>query len=100
MTDKSASTGAMVAGAATTAAASLSNLGGVHLHGDQDDSDNFSATAALVSYLRMEADMADDKARRLRAQAAAMAIQFGVTDETQDAYGTYGCLIDQLIESR
>jgi len=45
-----------------------------------------TTTAALVAYLRMEADLADEKAKRLRAQAAALSEQFGVTDEMQSQY--------------
>jgi hypothetical protein len=48
-----------------------------------------TATDALVSFLRMEADLAEEKARKLRAQATAMALQFGVSEETQGAYGEY-----------
>jgi hypothetical protein len=52
-----------------------------HSYGD-------TASSALVAYLRLEADMAEEKAKKLRAQATAMAIQFGVSVETQDNYGT------------
>ncbi len=56
--------------------------------GDADVSDNnFSATTALVSYLRVEADLADEKARRLRQQADILAQQFGVSSIAQEAYG-------------
>lgn len=56
--------------------------------GDAELSDeNFNATAALVSYLRMEADLAEEKARRLRAQASILAQQFGVSTSAQEAYG-------------
>lgn len=45
-----------------------------------------TTTHALVAYLRSEADLADEKAKRLRAQAAALAEQFGVTEEIQAQY--------------
>ena len=47
----------------------------------------FSSTQALVSYLRMEADLAEEKAKRLRDQAAALAIQFSVSETLQQQYG-------------
>lgn len=36
------------------------------------------ATAALVQYLRMEADLAEQKARRLTQQADALALEHGL----------------------
>ena len=55
---------------------------------DSEFSDeNFNATSALVSYLRLEADLAEEKARRLRQQAAMLAQQFGVSNTAQEAYG-------------
>jgi HMG (high mobility group) box len=45
-----------------------------------------TTTHALVAYLRMEADLADEKAKRLRAQADALAERFGVTDDMQSHY--------------
>ena len=50
-----------------------------------DNSGN-STTKALVEYLRMEADLADEKARRLRSQAAELSEQYGVTAEMQSQY--------------
>mmetsp|Transcript_11119 Transcript_11119/g.26720 ORF Transcript_11119/g.26720 Transcript_11119/m.26720 type:complete len:279 (+) Transcript_11119:154-990(+) len=47
---------------------------------------NFSVTKSIVSYLRMEADQAEDRAKRLRKQAAEIAEQFGITQESQRAY--------------
>lgn len=47
----------------------------------------FSSTAALVAYLRNEADLAEKKAKRLRDQAASLAQQFGITGADQIAYG-------------
>ena len=47
---------------------------------------SMTTTHALVAYLRMEADLADEKAKRLRAQAAALAEQFGVTEDMQSQY--------------
>jgi len=55
-------------------------------------------TQALVAFLRMEADMADEKARRLRQQADAMAQQFGITEESQLAYGACCCCCWSLSE--
>lgn len=47
----------------------------------------FSSTAALVAYLRSEADLAEKKAKRLREQATALARQFGISEADQTAYG-------------
>lgn len=47
---------------------------------------NQTTTHALVAYLRMEADLADEKAKRLRAQAEALSERYGVTDEMQSQY--------------
>lgn len=47
------------------------------------------STAALVAFLRCEADLSDERARRLRMQAEAMAEQFGVSGEMQQAYGKH-----------
>jgi hypothetical protein len=46
------------------------------------------ATVALIGFLRCEADLADRKAESLRAQAAHLASQFGITDDLQERYGT------------
>jgi hypothetical protein len=46
------------------------------------------ATVALIGFLRCEADLADKKAESLRAQAAHLAAQFGITDDLQERYGT------------
>jgi nucleotide-binding universal stress UspA family protein len=51
------------------------------------DADNLSATAALVAYLRLEADLAEEKARRLRQQANHLAQKFGISITAQEAYG-------------
>ena len=48
----------------------------------------FNATTALVAFLRMEADLAEQKAKRLRDQASSLAQQFGVTETLQEQYGT------------
>lgn len=48
--------------------------------------DEFSITEAMVTYLRTEADRADDKAKRLRKQAAEIAERFGITEESQQTY--------------
>lgn len=47
---------------------------------------SLTTSYALVAYLRMEADLADEKAKRLRAQAAALCARFGVTEEMQSQY--------------
>jgi hypothetical protein len=47
------------------------------------DSDSF------VAFLRMEADLSEEKARRLRAQAEALATQHGITVEMESSYGEY-----------
>lgn len=54
-----------------------------------DTSANFSITESMVSFLRMEANHADDRAKRLRKQAKEIAEQFGITEESQHSYGTY-----------
>lgn len=48
-------------------------------------------TAALVAYLRNEAALSEQKAISLRAQAAALAAQFGISEEMQQQYGRYSC---------
>lgn len=45
-------------------------------------------TASFVAYLRMEADLSDEKAKRLRLQADALAEQHGITADMESAYGT------------
>lgn len=99
-----ATTTATVASVAAAAAASISanSANGINYHGSNSGSnyrtnstatangagdDNFAATAALVAFLRMEADLADDRAKRLREQAASLARRFGVSDARQEAYG-------------
>ena len=67
------------AAAATISAASITTLG--------PPDDNVSATAALVAYLRLEADLAEEKARRLRQQANSLAQKFGISINAQEAYG-------------
>jgi len=46
------------------------------------------SASALVTFLRCEADMADERARRLRAQADQLAMQYGVDSS---ALGTCCC---------
>eukprot|EP00934_Nitzschia_sp_Nitz4_P009200 Nitzschia sp. Nitz4//scaffold79_size90958//26588//27339//NITZ4_005015-RA/size90958-augustus-gene-0.174-mRNA-1//-1//CDS//3329558219//9190//frame0 len=46
----------------------------------------FNGTAALITHLRMEADLAEEKARRLRHQAANLAESFGISERAQQAY--------------
>jgi hypothetical protein len=48
---------------------------------------DFSSTTALIAFLRMEADAAEQKSKRFREQAAALARQFGVSEAAQVAYG-------------
>ena len=51
-------------------------------------------TASFVAFLRMEADLSDEKAKRLRAQADELAQQHGITVEMESSYGTcFGCVI-------
>ena len=66
-----------VTAAAMTAAPSVDDAGA-----------SFSITESMISYLRMEANQAEDKAKRLRKQAANIAEQFGITQQSQFAYGT------------
>jgi hypothetical protein len=61
-----------------------------NINGSSSSNDEgFSAIQALVAYLRMEADLAEQKAKRLRAQAALMGQQFHVSQSLQEAYGKY-----------
>ena len=50
---------------------------------------NFYITDSMVSFLRMEANQADARAKRLRKQASEIAHQFGITEQSQRSYGTY-----------
>ena len=50
---------------------------------------SFSITDSMVSFLRMEANQADARAKRLRKQAAEIAQRFGITEDSQRSYGTY-----------
>jgi hypothetical protein len=68
--------------AAVVAAASM------QMDDNQLSEENFSATTALIAFLRMEADLSEEKAKRLRDQASALAQNFGVSESVQDAYGT------------
>ena len=47
----------------------------------------FHNTAALVDFLRREADEAEKRAKRLRRQANALITQYGITAEQQKQYG-------------
>ena len=74
-----------------TAATVASAAGGGGTNGASSHFINMSdpsltTTSALVSYLRMEADIADERAKRLRSQAAALSERFGVTAELQSQY--------------
>jgi hypothetical protein len=44
---------------------------------------------SFVAFLRMEADLSEEKARRLRAQADALATQHGITVDMESSYGEY-----------
>lgn len=46
-------------------------------------------SASFVAFLRMEADLSEEKAKRLRAQADLLAQQHGVTGDMEAAYGEY-----------
>jgi hypothetical protein len=72
------------------AAAAAAGMGVGFAVNDASFSDEaFSATTALVAFLRMEADLAEQKAKRLREQASALAQQFGVSDTLQQQYGAF-----------
>jgi hypothetical protein len=74
--------------AAFAAAASAADEDHYDHPNDSGGVPSFSATAALVSYLRLEADLAEQRAKRLRRQAASLAEQFGITGDTsQDVFG-------------
>ena len=45
-------------------------------------------TVSFVAFLRMEADMSEEKAKRLRSQADALAQQNSITVEMESSYGT------------
>lgn len=64
--------------AGTAAASSVS---------DQMSGDGFNSTQFLVNYMLMEADLADQKAKRLREQADDLARRFGVSLIAQEVYG-------------
>ena len=63
---------------------------------------NSSIAESMVTYLRTEANQAEERAKRLRKQAAEIAQQFGITEESQLSYGTYRphscCMILNKIE--
>lgn len=44
-------------------------------------------SSSFVAFLRMEADLSEEKAKRLRAQADLLAQQNGVTGDMEAAYG-------------
>ena len=50
---------------------------------------SLAVSRSLISFLRMEADLSEERAKRLRKQAATIAEQFGITEESQQAYGTF-----------
>lgn len=59
-----------------------------------DDTPNMD-TDSFVSFLRMEADLSEEKAKRLRAQADALAQQHGITGEMESAYGEFNGWCEQ-----
>ena len=84
-----------IAAAAAAAAAVGATNGGTTIAGgagapylSEYSEEAFSSTQALVAFLRMEADLAEEKAKRLRDQAATLAIQFSVSETLQQQYGT------------
>ena len=74
---------------ATAAAAATTNHATTTTATNDNSMDEFSITEAMVTYLRTEADRADDKAKRLRKQAAEIAERFGITEESQQTYGAF-----------
>ena len=54
-----------------------------------DTNNSLAVSRSLISFLRMEADLSEERAKRLRKQAATIAEQFGITEESQQAYGTF-----------
>lgn len=60
---------------------------GHHLQQTSQTSSSSHATAAIVAYLRAEADSARQKAKSLRAQADNLAAIFNVTQDVQRRYG-------------
>ena len=48
-----------------------------------------ATTAALVAYLRSEADASELRAKSMRAQAAQLAEAHGISTEMQQRYGPY-----------
>ncbi len=48
-----------------------------------------AAMTALVTYMMLEADLADERAKRLREQAETLARRFGVSVHVQDEYGEF-----------
>jgi hypothetical protein len=70
-----------------------SGMGGVGFSNDavSFSDEAFSATTALVAFLRMETDLAEQKAKRLllREQASALAQQFGAVTDTSQQHGAF-----------
>ncbi|MGK3743133.1 MAG: hypothetical protein ACI8RD_002065 [Bacillariaceae sp.] len=85
MTDSSVVAALSMAANATAAAAA----------GDANNS--FSISRSLISFLRIEADLSEERAKRLRKQAATIAEQFGITEESQQAYGTFVISIHNIV---
>lgn len=46
-------------------------------------------TASFIAFLRMEADLSDEKAKRLRLQADELAEQHGITIDMESSFGTF-----------
>jgi len=83
MTDHSAVASLSVVAAAAAAATAATPSSPPTL---DETNASFSITESMVSFLRIEAHHADDKAKRLRKQAAEIAEQFGITEESQQIY--------------
>ena len=58
----------------------------------KDMSTDSASTMALVTFLRAEADMADQRAKSLRFQAHQLAQTFGISTNVQQRYGRSSCL--------
>ena len=67
--------------AATTAAAAAAAAAA-----ENDLPDDAAPTAALVAYLRSEADAAEQRAKSLRAQILLLQKQYNISDDAQQRY--------------
>jgi hypothetical protein len=64
---------------------------------EEEDEDSGAFPSALVSYLQMEADLAEERAKRLRKKAADLIGRFGLTEDDLDN-GNTGCDLAPLDE--